>query len=74
MEKRGLQGDLIAGLQELKGPVVKQWHRLPTEVVDVPGDIPGQIGQDSEKLALVEDGLAHYRRIGVTGLPTQSIL
>jgi len=34
----------------------------------IPGNIQGQVGQDSEQSGLVEDVLAHCRRFGLDGL------
>jgi len=43
--------------------VVKQWRRLPREVVDAPslGNVPCQVGQGSEQPDRVEDVPAHCR-------------
>jgi len=50
--------------------VVKHWNRLPREVVrcPIPGNIQGQVGQDSEQPGLVEDVPAHCRRVGLVDL------
>ena len=48
--------------------VVRHWHRLLIEVVDVPSLVQGQVGWGFEQPGLVEDVPAHGRGVGTSDL------
>ena len=57
--------------------MVKHWNRLPSDVVDVPGDFQGQAGSDPGQPDLSMDVPVHCRGVGPDGfygfLRTQTV-
>lgn len=53
--------------------LVMLWNRLPRVVVNVPEDVKGETGRDSEHPGLAVDVPAQHREVGIE-LPSQTIL